>query len=74
MGGTTTAERFVTRTVKILFILNLVGLAACATSTAPPPAATSNEPEFADEYRIGVGDRRKDHIITILSKGILKHA
>ena len=56
MGGTTTAERFVTRTVKILFILNLVGLAACATSTAPPPAASNSEPEFADEYRIGVGD------------------
>ncbi len=56
MGGTTTAERFVTRTVKILFILNLMGLAACATSTAPPPAASNSEPEFADEYRIGVGD------------------
>ncbi len=56
MGGTTTAERFVTRTVKILFILNLMGLAACATSTAPPPAAPNSEPEFADEYRIGVGD------------------
>ena len=56
MGGTTTAERFATRTVKILFILNLMGLAACATSTAPPPAASNSEPEFADEYRIGVGD------------------
>ncbi len=56
MGGTTTAERFVTRTVKILFILNLMGLAACAASTAPPPAASNSEPEFADEYRIGVGD------------------
>ncbi len=44
------------RTVKLLFILSLVGLAACATSTAPPPSATTAEPEFSDEYRIGVGD------------------
>lgn len=28
----------------------------CATSTAPPPGEPQAAPEFADEYRIGVGD------------------
>ena len=33
----------------------IAGLTACASS-APPPAAPVAAPEFADEYRIGVGD------------------
>lgn len=35
--------------------LCIVALSACSTS-APPPAAPAAAPEFADEYRIGVGD------------------
>jgi len=37
------------------WILITIGLTACATPT-PPPVATTSVPEFADEYRIGVGD------------------
>ena len=37
-------------------LLVLLGLSACTSNTAPPPAAPAAEPEFADEYRIGVGD------------------
>jgi polysaccharide export outer membrane protein len=31
-------------------------LTGCATSTAPPPVEPNSAPEFAAEYRIGVGD------------------
>jgi polysaccharide export outer membrane protein len=56
MGGIFTPERLLTYTVKILFISSVAGLAACASSTAPPPVVADTEPEFAAEYRIGAGD------------------
>ncbi len=42
--------------VELLAVGVIAGLAACTSNTAPPPAAPAVEPEFADEYRIGVGD------------------
>jgi len=33
-----------------------VAAMGCASTGAPPPASASAAPEFADEYRIGVGD------------------
>jgi len=43
---------------RILAALAVVcGLSAgCATTSAPPPDAARDVPEFSDEYRIGVGD------------------
>lgn len=37
------------------FMALILTFSGCTTS-APPPAAPAAEPEFADEYRIGVGD------------------
>ena len=42
--------------VRPLAVVVMASLAACTSNTAPPPAAPEVEPEFADEYRIGVGD------------------
>ena len=42
--------------VRPLALVVFASLAACTSNTAPPPAAPTAEPEFADEYRIGVGD------------------
>ena len=42
--------------VRLLVLVAIAGIAACTSNTAPPPAAPAAEPEFADEYRIGVGD------------------
>ncbi len=41
--------------VTALAVVVIASLAAC-TTTAPPPPAPTVEYEFADEYRIGVGD------------------
>ena len=42
--------------IKLLVIWLWLGLiGACASSTAPPPE-TTEVPDFAEEYRIGVGD------------------
>ena len=41
--------------VTALAVVVIASLAAC-TTTAPPPPAPMVEYEFADEYRIGVGD------------------
>jgi polysaccharide export outer membrane protein len=40
---------------RLLAVVGILSLAACASNTAPPPAP-SEEVGFADEYRIGVGD------------------
>ena len=34
----------------------VIALLGACSNTAPPPAAPTAEPEFAPEYRIGVGD------------------
>jgi polysaccharide export outer membrane protein len=36
--------------------LLLFALAGCSSNTSPPPPAPVAAPEFADEYRVGVGD------------------
>lgn len=41
---------------KLLAVICIGSLGACASNTAPPPAATTADVGFADEYLIGVGD------------------
>lgn len=41
---------------RISVLLGCVLLAACAGTTAPPPNISTQEIEFSDAYRIGVGD------------------
>ena len=41
---------------KLLVLVCITALGACASTTAPPPAATTEDVGFADEYLIGVGD------------------
>ena len=41
---------------KFLAVVCIAFLGACASSIAPPPAATTADVGFADEYLIGVGD------------------
>ncbi len=40
----------------LLALTCLITLGGCATSTAPPPSATTEDVGFTEEYRIGVGD------------------
>jgi polysaccharide export outer membrane protein len=40
----------------LLALTCLVTLGACATTTAPPPSATTEDVGFTEDYRIGVGD------------------
>ncbi len=47
------ASRYIPRAIGLIAV---VGLAACESTTAPPPGAPTAVPQFADEYRIGVGD------------------
>lgn len=42
--------------IRLFTLVSALLLMGCAGGTAPPPVEPTEEPEFADEYRIGVGD------------------
>ncbi|HEY5678467.1 MAG TPA: XrtA/PEP-CTERM system exopolysaccharide export protein [Pseudomonadales bacterium] len=39
-----------------IFLLTTAALGGCASDGAPPPASNTTIPDFAEDYRIGVGD------------------